>query len=816
MAASNEVQTSFLGGRLSPNAQGRFDLPDYATGMAESLNGLPVEEGAWMRRSGTRFLGYTNSANPSKGASGQIKEFWLPNNVAAVIELTPGVMRIWQQDTYRQYVLDNAATTTTPYGTVAACQAVRIIQADNQAFFLDGGRPYVLTYSSGSWIFSNSGWAETDGPYLDALPGASQTNNSLGSVSDGTKSPTFTITDGAYSFVSTDVNRPIRLWSQPPAWSSSHAYSVNDVVTYQGTYWQCLVAQTGITPGQNTQPTAGSGQVPVQAWAINPYLGEWAYGHITAVNSGSQVTVSIDGSNAVPYSTNGAVIDTWMLGLFTDSPDGGWPTVGCYHQGRLWLAGAATGRFDACVSDGIGNNGTTGSPSYPAPPLFSPTDQYANVLDSSGIAAATNISPISNYLWMEPYLSGIVCGTQAYELYINASVTGDPITPTTVQVNQQSIYRAANAEPVRLGLAIAFIQAYGRRLMEYVVDVFSQRFVGRHLNVYAKDLTSAGIVKISYQEELAPVIWAVLGNGVLAGCTYRRVSQFGQEGPVFMAWHQHQLAFGRTVLWACPATDYRGRQDALMLMTQDQRGYVCLEYMQPLMDVSDPLSSTWYLDAAIAGNQVSGNDNGTNTMTLQLASGSIAGAAYAGDTVAVQIAGLYVGEYIVQGGNVIEIPYGSDPDGLFTAAYLKQQNGSYQSHIQSTVVAGGVSCNVPCVVGYPYQSTLTLLRAQTQQEARTPSGPAMGMTRRTHMYSVTLANSVTGALVSVDGGCQVTMNLVGRDQQTPINHATLYNGVHWDTVDADYTFDNEMTISQSLPYPLNVAAVGRFTRTQDR
>ena len=163
-------------------------------------------------------------------------------------------------------------------------------------------------------------------------------------------------------------------------------------------------------------------------------------------------------------------------------------------------------------------------------------------------------------------------GTAAGEILITASTLNDPLTPTSIDARWASHYKGSVAEPVRMGIGIGFVQSFGRRLIEYVVDVFSQKFIGRHLNEYSKDLTTTGIRKMVYQEELAPVIWCVTNSNTLLGCTYRRISNFGTEGPLFNGWHTHALGSGRSVQWLCLGTTTRGTEDVLMLLTQDAAG----------------------------------------------------------------------------------------------------------------------------------------------------------------------------------------------------------------------------------------------------
>lgn len=59
MPRSSYQQDSFIGGEWNPLSQGGSDLPTYHKAMNTCLNGMPVEEGAWIRRSGTELMGPT-------------------------------------------------------------------------------------------------------------------------------------------------------------------------------------------------------------------------------------------------------------------------------------------------------------------------------------------------------------------------------------------------------------------------------------------------------------------------------------------------------------------------------------------------------------------------------------------------------------------------------------------------------------------------------------------------------------------------------------------------------------------------------------
>ena len=88
MGNASFVQTDFRGGIWSSSAQGRMNLDTYKTGMNESLNGMPMENGSWMRRPGFRFIGETRY-----GAKAVLKDFRFSQSEAYQAEFTAGFLR---------------------------------------------------------------------------------------------------------------------------------------------------------------------------------------------------------------------------------------------------------------------------------------------------------------------------------------------------------------------------------------------------------------------------------------------------------------------------------------------------------------------------------------------------------------------------------------------------------------------------------------------------------------------------------------------------------------------------------------------------
>src|SRR5882757_7945649 len=87
---TNFTQSSFLGGEWSKFAQGRIELPAYKTALNVCRNGVPMEEGAWVRRSGTHFASATLN-----GVAGRVIPFAFEHAQPYMLEFTNAKMRMY-------------------------------------------------------------------------------------------------------------------------------------------------------------------------------------------------------------------------------------------------------------------------------------------------------------------------------------------------------------------------------------------------------------------------------------------------------------------------------------------------------------------------------------------------------------------------------------------------------------------------------------------------------------------------------------------------------------------------------------------------
>ncbi len=805
---SSFVQSSFLGGLWGPWLQGRIDLAKYRMALNICVNFLPVEEGALVRRPGTRFVAATRS-----GAAGRVIGWEFQEGVPYTLEFTDGHLRFfsgytlhvdanapqvigvsatdpaivtlgsapgWATGDQVQFlfasasptgaaaVLRNRQFTVTTTGnseqfsladavagvsldgstvgwvsstaaqlarvtdlptvwTSGTWSGVRLIAYENiastGAALVGGAQPVqwltVTDPASSEPTFAIEAFPFFDGPYQDVVAGvlaapsgtsgginlafslqgwsttqayapgdvvsyaganfvAVKYNVGVAPYTGGVVSPSWAFTNAGIAFgpngaQASDIGRWVRLFYQPSVWSASSSYTVGENVTFDGAYYNAITGSTGLEPDAN-----------LTAWQPIASVAFWVPAVVTAVLSATEVSVQLWAA-----LTDTTTITQLQVGLYTA---GAYPTCGCFQGGRLWLAGAQTNRIDASRADNIFG--------------FSPSETDGSVTDADAIAITLNAESNEAIQWMRPVKDGILVGTLAREWLIEASSMNDPITPATVDVHPVTKYGGAYVEPRTAGLGTIFVQRYGQQIMEMVANVFSGRYNAPNLALPVRHLVGHQIEELAYQEEPAPVIWARTGDGLLLGCTYRRISAFQTDNPAvmqdtntFAAWHQHSLGTGRTVTSITKSLSGDGTLDELWAVTAATGQPYWVEALTPIFTATDTLFDAWFLDAATT-------PTGTATVIGPLGLGTrYYGLTYAnGASVRVWAGGLDCGSYTVTDGYV-DVPFGS-AGGLYTEAYLDSISGSSY---------GALGVPLDQTVTAPYNPTSTPMTVTAMQ-----------------------------------------------------------------------------------------------------
>lgn len=550
-------------------------------------------------------------------------------------------------------------------------------------------KPYSLTSTNPPLpTFTLAAAAFTDGPYYDPV-----TDGTVITPSGTSGSVTLTVSGGSTRFAASDVGRFVRLLSEPAAWAVGTAYTTGQAVKYNGSYYLATANSTGKQPDIN-----------LNYWYVStaPTTYTWSWAQITAYTSATQVTAAIKGGNLV----NTLGMSTWRLGLYSDTT--GWPTVGCYHEGRLWLGGVVGNRFDASVSNDIFN--------------FSPTSADGTVADNNAIAYVFNSKSVNQIRWMVPDHQGIQMGTQASEWLVRASGNGDPLTPTSIQAASVSNYGGAFVEPIRVPFATMFVERNNRKLYEYMADVYSGKFSGHNMTEFGKHLTGSGIKQLAYQQEVTPIVWVLMNDGTLAGLSYRRESLFMTEQPSFAGWHTHDLGTGRKIESIAVGPSVDGNMDTLTLATYDSStGLRWVELLTDIFEPSSTIQNAWFTDGATTptgAKYIAGSPNVLRFYGMRYVAGA---------TVSAFVGGVDCGDFTVAANGTIDVPI--DNGGLLTSTLLSTLNSAtlYGSRacavntlatthtvqsLQAYVGAATKGANV-CLVDYARARVLVLTEGQS-------------------------------------------------------------------------------------------------------
>lgn len=589
MANASYFQSSFLGGEWSPYSQGRMDREEYLTGMNRCKNSMPVEEGAWIRRPGMRFIAPTRH-----GEEAQLHEFHFEQASSYVMQFSSGFLRFHTDGRMVEEVEPTLGGGSKTVLSITAATPPVVTTSTNHGFTTGESVQFTITDLSqtGAYVLFNRLFRVTvtgltTFTLQDEVTGA---NVDGSSINYSTGLSVAKILERATPYFA--VIRDLRVVQD-----ARHCYILNNLVTPQlmrvdGVSFDYEVVPSDFQDGPYMDPevdgttlttSAVSGSVTVTAsapkfaatdigrdlrlwsepadwsavatytagqtvkyddtyWraARNTVAGEvpgvaldaWALDLTAATWSWLEITAFT--STTVVTATvrentmvNTGPIDLWRFGLYSETT--GYPTCGVFHEGRLWLAGAQPNRLD-------GSALTPERFDY----RFSPTAPDGTVSDENGVSLVLQANDVNSIFWLSASQQGITVGTQAGEWLIRAAETNDPITPTSAQAFRATTFGCSNIEPVKAPLSLVFVHRFNQKVVEYVADQVNGKYTGTNIALNSRHLTRTGLRQLAYQQEAVPIVWAMDQFGDLIGCTYKRESPYAAQQALFYGWHWHR------------------------------------------------------------------------------------------------------------------------------------------------------------------------------------------------------------------------------------------------------------------------------------
>lgn len=182
--------------------------------------------------------------------------------------------------------------------------------------------------------------------------------------------------------------------------------------------------------------------------------------------------------------------DTWEEGKWSDYR--GWPTSGCFHEGRLWW---------------FGQNGIDGSVSD----AFDSFDE-TTLGDSGPISRSIGSGPVDTMNWGLS-LSRLLLGGEGAEFSCRSSSLDEPLTPTDFNIKAPTTQGSAPVQAVKIDSSAIMIQRGGTRVFEVAFDVQTYDFGSSHVTALCPEAGKPGIVRVAVARQPDTRIHCVRSDG---------------------------------------------------------------------------------------------------------------------------------------------------------------------------------------------------------------------------------------------------------------------------------------------------------------
>lgn len=544
-------------------------------------------------------------------------------------------------------------------------------------------------------------------------------------------------------------NHPPRKLSRtgPTTWT------LTDITFLDGPYLSVNKTATTVTPSASsgtitlTASAALFASTDVGRFMRFEFSSKNGYVKITAFTSATVVTATVVGTLHTVSATK-----NWRFGAYCTST--GWPACVTFFQERLVFANTSNQPqtlWMSCSGDyeNFMPSGVPGS-DYPT------TDSTVN--DDNAITYTIASNKVNAIRWLDA-TSNLVIGTAGAEWIAKQASTADPLSPTNIQVLQQTTYGSDSVPVRRVGTSALFVQRSGRKIRELQYNFDVDAYIAKDVSILSEHLFTENnyTVDNTFQSEPDSIYWIAMQSGRLLGMTYLKEQEV-------IGFHQHEFggAFngGLAVCESVACIPNVGAtSDSLYVIIKRTINGSTKRYIEVVTDAFAPVNSLdknnmWFVDSGL-------KYSGASTTTITGLTHLI------GQTVAV----------VANGAN------------RSTAVV----NGSGQ------ITLSRAATNV--IVGLPYTSTIQTLPLEGGGQA----GTAQGKQSRISSVTLRLLNSL---------GFQAGESETNLDRKEfrqagdPMDSSPpLYTGDKSISLNQSYTTDRSFWIVQDLPYPLTVLSI---------
>lgn len=513
-------QTNFTAGEISPKLYGRSDIERYGNAAAILENVIVLVQGGVTGRYGLRFTGKAKHNDKD----GVLVPYVFNRDQSYMLEFGDAYLRVFLEDG-SQVQTESTPGVFVPYELQTDYAEADLAEIDyvqsGDTMLLFHGR-YVprrlRRFGDASWVLEDVPWVTEPFDEVGSRPAQGITLDSLA------LGPGRTITAAGAVFLASDLGREIEGLGGLAVITGVTSATVVTVdvltpfpaLTTAADSWTLVGSPlTVLTP---TYPGgAGTDLPPVGAtvtltldqpgWRAED-VGKWV-----ELNAGlvyiDTVTSSTVASGTVHRMLSALVAVpalAWSLNGSVWGGPNGYPRTGTFHEQRLWLAGA---------------------PGFPQGLWGSRIGEHLNFelgTDDDAAVSFTLASDRQNeILHLVPLRGALVALTSGGEFTVQGSLD-KPITPTNVQIRNQSVFGSSITSPERIGNELMFLQRAGRKIRALSADrIDSDQYGAPELTVLADHMTAGGISGTAYEAEPNSLLHCVrAADGQLATCVIER------------------------------------------------------------------------------------------------------------------------------------------------------------------------------------------------------------------------------------------------------------------------------------------------------
>ncbi|MES2241872.1 MAG: hypothetical protein V4639_03275 [Pseudomonadota bacterium] len=499
MGTAVPIQTNFTAGELSSRVDSRVDIAKYGNGLKVGENLQYLVQGGARRRPGSRWVAEVKHSDKWT----RLITFKYNRDQAYMLEVGNLYMRV-----FKDGARVGSFEIVTPY-TEDMLDDIGFVQGADTMFLVHPEVPVQRLQR-----FGDDNWRILPAPFFvepfDELGETPTVALALTSATVGA-GRTFT---GVACFFASDVGRDIVAGS---GLATITGYTNNDTVTCE---IKSQFAGTGISAGgwsiTGTPQTSCTSSVasPVGT-GVTATLGAGGWrpgnaevGKFIKINGGL-IKITSYVSNTVVNGTiqevltsaTAAITNSWTLNKSIWGGANGYPRAVALDNQRLLLAGSP-GHPQTLVGSRIGDV----------------LDFEIGSADDAAFSrelATSEIAPIQHLVQGRR----LMVFTSSNEMSVRGGVE-KPITPTSIQKNDESTAGSNFVRPVKIGNEILFVQRAGRKIRacgyRYDIDGFDSP----DRTVFSEHITESGIVDMCFQQEPDAQLTCVRADGQMAVAAY--------------------------------------------------------------------------------------------------------------------------------------------------------------------------------------------------------------------------------------------------------------------------------------------------------